>query len=309
MRSPAKTASRPSLGRTVLILLGVFGMAGNVWAQTNGEADHVHRVELWGGITGITSGPAGVLTSSYSPPLLFDGDFTSHAGQTLKADSGFAVGFTGGMNVFPTPHLGFQILLDRASCDVSAVNGAYATSLQYVSRQPSSNETQLVNTDQSVAWPDTSGTLTQMTFAFNAVVRLGRPDRVALTISGGPSFYRLSGAVQPLAYTTFRLGGHSVLFEDDYLLAMSLLPANALGFDAGGELNVPIGHHAAFVVGYRYLGGPTADVAVSPTTILNADQVIVQQALGDVALRLAPAPIRVSVSGSRVLAGFKVTLQ
>jgi hypothetical protein len=293
--------------RSSLCSIGMLALAGNAWAQSNSIPDRMPRVELWGAVMGVTSGPSGALTTSYSPPLLFDGDFTSHAGQTLSADSGFVVGFTGGVNVFPTPHVGFQILMDRASGAVRGSNTSYTMNLQYISRLPSTNEAQPVNINQAVLWPDTSGTLTQVTIAVNAVVRLGRPDRVALTVSGGPTVYRLSGAVQPLAFTTFRLGGHSVLFEDDYRLAMALAPTNALGFDAGGEINVPVSRHAALVAGYRYIVAPTAAVAVSPTAILNGDQVIVQEALSDITAQLRPAPMRVSISGSRVLFGLKFT--
>jgi hypothetical protein len=46
--------------------------------------------------------------------------------------------------------------------------------------------------------------------------------------------------LQPLAFTTYRLGGRSVLFEDDYLLAASLEPTNAVGFNAGGDVSFTV---------------------------------------------------------------------
>jgi len=263
------------------------------------------RAEVWVAVTGVTTGPAGSLVTSYSPPLLFDGDFTSRGGQTLSAETGAAVGLTGGVNVFPTRRVGIQMLFDRVSFGVSGTNTSYTVALQYVSRPPPDNVPQIVHVDQSVAWPDTSGSLTQMALAFNAVVRIGRADRLSATVSGGPAFYRLSGELQPLGFTTFRLGGHSVLFQDSSRLALSLEPAHALGFDIGGEISLAAGRHTSFIAGYRYFGGPEADVAVSPATVLNSDEVIFEQSMADISSRLGPTPLRMSVSSPRVFFGVR----
>jgi hypothetical protein len=287
-----------------LLAFGMLVPANDAVAQGD-DVPRAPRVEVWGAVAGVMTGPAGSLVSSYSPPLLFDGDFTSSGGQTLRAETGATVGFTGGVNVFPTRRVGIQILFDRASFDLSGTNTAYTVALQYVSRPPPDNVPQIVNVDQLVAWPDTSGALTQMALAFNAVVRIGRADRLSATISGGPAFYRLSGEVQPLGFTTFRLGGHSVLFQDSSRLALSFEPAHAFGFDIGGEVSLAAGRHTAFIAGYRYFGGPDADVAVSPATVLNADEVIVEQSMADIISRLGRTPLRMSVSSSRVFFGVR----
>jgi hypothetical protein len=295
-------------GWILTFMAGACGIGDSVWAQP-GSPGTESRVELWGAATVAPSGPAGVLATAYSPPLLFDGGFTSRGEQTLTARSEFGFGITGGLNVFPSAHAGFQILLDRAACTVAGMNGPYVVSLQYISRQPPNDEPQTVNVRQSFDWPATSGTLTQMAVGFDAVVRLGRPDRLAMTASAGPTYFRVGGSVQPLGFTTFRLGGRSVLFEDDYRLAMSLASANVLGFNAGGELSAAVGRRTAIVVGYRYFGAADRDVAVRPTSVLNADQVTFEQTIGEIASRLGPNAMRVSVSGSRVVMGVKVMLR
>lgn len=286
------------------LLVAMLGSANAVSAQDN-AAPKTQRVELWGAITGVIAGPTGSLTSSYSPPLLFDGDFTSRGGQTLTADAGFTFGLTGGVNIFPSKRVGVQILFDRASSEVSGTNTPYAYALQYVSHVPPDNDAQTVNVSQSMAWPDTSGSLTQVALGFNAAIRIGRPDRLSATISGGPAFYRLSGDVQPLGFTAFYLGGHSVLFQSDYRLALEMEPANAVGFDAGVEIDMPLNRHAAIVAGYRYFGGPEAEVRVSPTTVINADEITFEQPISDIASRLALAPMRISVSSSRLFVGVR----
>ena len=65
-------------------------------------------------------------------------------------------------------------------------------------------------------------------------------------------------------------------FQDDYRLALSVEPAHAFGFDSGGEVSVAVCRHAAIIAGYRYFGGPQAEVAVSPTAILNAGELTFQ---------------------------------
>ena len=141
---------------------------------------------------------------------------------------------------------------------------------------------------------------------FNAVVRFGQPDRVGVTVSGGPSYVRVSGVVQPVGYTTFQLGGHSVLFEDDYRLAMALDSVNAVRFNVGGDVTIAVGPSTAVLVGYRYLAGPHVDVSLRPNAILNPEQVFFQQTLDEIASRIAPAAMRLSTSGPRLLAGVKV---
>jgi hypothetical protein len=291
---------------TCLVVFALAGFAGSAVAQTTADSSPPMRFELWGGASTAIAAPVGELVSSYSPPLLFAGEFTSRGGQTLALDATRALGFEAGVNLFVTPHLGFQFLLNRAAMDLGGTNGPYALELTYVTRQPPDSQAQTFTIQQSNPWPDTIGSLTQLTIAVNPVGRLGRPDKLNVTVSGGLSYYRLNGTAQPLGYTTFRLGGHSVLFSDEYHLAVSLEPTNVVGFNAGGEINLPLGRHAAIVVGYRYLGGPAADVVVRLSAIVNADQVINQETVANIAERLAPGPARVSVSGSRLLFGVKV---
>lgn len=298
---------RLAAGVILLVVLAIGFAPSDATAQDAG-APRWSRAEWWAAVSGVIAGPTGVVASSYSPPLLLDGDFTSRGAQTLVAKTGFAVGFTGGVNIFPTRRVGFQILFDRASCDVSAAPNTPATVfLQYVSRQPPNDEMQIVTVNRSFAWPPASGTLTQAAVAFNAAIRVGRLNRPNVTISGGPAYYRVSGHVEPLGYTAFQLGGRSVLFEDDYRLMASLLPVRTLGFNGGGDLNAPVGRHAAIVVGYRYFGGSHPQAAVGGFTILNGDELTFQQPIADIAARLAPVKMRLSVSGSRLLAGLKIT--
>jgi hypothetical protein len=221
----------------------------------------------------VATAPAGDLVSAFSPPLLFGTDFTSQGGQTLVMDAGGGMGFQGGVNVFVSPNVGLQVLVDRASADLSGANDPYSVALTYVSRPPNSPPV-VVSTTQFVPWPGTSGSVVQTSAALNGVVRAGRTNQVNATMSGGLALVRLSGTVAPVGFTAFRLGGHSVLFSDEYRVATTLGPLTSIGFDVGAELNVPLGRVAAVLVGYRYFATPSVDVTVTPAAIANADQVV-----------------------------------
>jgi hypothetical protein len=290
-------------------LIGIPVLCDRVWAQPNSAQTELPRVELWGAATAATTGPTVVLSTAYSPPLLFDGGYTSHGGQTLTGHSAFGFGFAGGMNVFPSTHVGFQVLLDRASSAIAGTNTPYAISLEYISIQPPNDLPQPVVLTRSFDWPDTSGTLTRTAIGFDAALRFGRPDRVAVTASAGPALYRLGGSVQPVGFTTFHLGGHSVLFEDDHRLAMSLDSTNVVGFNAGVEFSAAIGGRTAIVVGYRYFGAPDQDAAVTPSGILNSDQVSLAETLDEIASQFGAHQMTVSISGSRIMLGMKVMLK
>lgn len=291
-----------------LIAIAIGGWSQPAAAQNTGGALSSARWEIWGGLNVVSAATGGELVSSYSPPVLFASDFTSHGGQTLALESPRGIGFEGGINFFPTPHLGVQVLVNTASLDLGGANGPYAIDLTYVSRQPPDSTPQTFSVQYATPWPDTSGSVTQFTIAVNPVARLGRPNGLNATLSGGLSYYRLSGMAQSLGYTAFRLGGHSVLFSDEYHLSVSLEPANVIGFNAGGEVNLPLGPRMALVIGYRYLGGATTDVSVRLSDIVNADQVANRDTPENIARRLAPGPARVAIPGSRFLFGVKVKL-
>jgi len=306
------TSARTEDGPTRLLIavsVSLMLIAGSrrAAAQTSNGAPPI-RAEWWGALSGSVSGPSGTLVSSYSPPLLFDGDLTSDAAQTLTANAGgLSVGVMAGMNVFPSRRVGLQVLFERVSYNLSGSNGPYDVNLHYVSRLPPNNEPQPVDIHQSVPWPDTSGSLTQMVVAVNAVARIEGSDRISVDIAGGPAIYRFTGDLQPIAYTGFNLGGHSVLFENTYRLGGSIEPSYAIGFNAGASVDVAVGAHAAITFGYRYFGGSDVDVSVRLTTILNPEEIGIQQSVVDIASRLSLGAMRTSPSSSRFIVGVKIT--
>jgi len=303
---PLAVSHTRSLPRCRRATLAFCAFAAAVPCADAQSATDPPRVEVQAAVIGVVPAGLGTAASAYSPPLLLDGDFTSHGAQTLSIESGWHPGFEAGASVFLVPAAGIQVTFDRDSSTLAGANGPYDVSLHYTSRQPPDNAPQPASVDQSTAWPATTGTITRSTLNADAVVRLGRPDRVSVTLSGGLSVHRFAGEISPVGYTTFRLGGHSVLFQDNYQIAGALAPTSALGFNLGGDIGFGIGRGVAVTAGYRYLGGPAIDVPVRDVTVLNPDAIAFAQTPAEIQQRLALPPVQIRVCSSRLSAGIKL---
>ena len=284
----------------VLLTAFICGSSSPATAQSDQP-----RLELWGGISGGTLASKSTIVSNYSPPLLLDGDFTSRAGQTITAGTNWAAGFTAGVDLFPWRHAGVQVLVDRVRYEVAATSSSYDLTLEYTSVPPPANQPQPVTIDNARPWPDLTGSLTQLVLAVNAVARLGDPRRVAVAVAAGPTLMRISGTIEPLGYTTFHLGGHSVLFEDDYRVGASLATTASLGVNAGAELSVAAAPHVALIVAARYMGGG-ANVPLRIERVLNPADVTFTQSIHEVAAGMGSPSLHAELSGPRVFVGLKV---
>jgi hypothetical protein len=289
----------------VVVFTVVVG-AGSGAAQTRGSGA-APTFELWGGFSTMMAPPSATIATSYSPPLLLDGEFVSHAGQTLTVSRESSIGFSAGVNVFPSKHAGLQILVDRVSGTVSGDNAPYAYALQYISRPPPSGLPVSVTADGSIPWPNTAGSLAQLTIAVNGAARIGRPDRVSVTVSAGPAFYRTTGEIEPIGFSTFQLGGHSVLFANEYRLRVSPEAAVAVGLNAGAEVSAALAPHVAVTAGYRLFAGREQTVGVTPTAVINADEVTTAQPLEDIAARMSGSQMRTGSSRSHLFVGLKIS--
>jgi len=264
------------------------------------------KVEVWAGMCATGRAPAGRLVTTYAPPLLPAGESSSRGGQTLTLDRRRALGFEGGVNLFARQHVGVQILASRSAADLSGANGPYRLDMTYVSRQPPDSTPQTFSVHESIPWPDTTGSVSLFTASLNGVVRLGGPDHPSVTASAGLTYGRVSGTARALGYTTFRMGGHAVLFSDEYHLEVALGAGSTVGFNAGGDINIPVHRRTAVLIGYRFFAAPSIDAPVQVKSILNAGEVMNEETVASVSPRFPLAPVRLDVSGSRVLAGVKI---
>jgi len=76
--------------------------------------------------------------------------------------------------------------------------------------------------------------------------------------------------------------------------------------NVGGDVNIALGPHAALMLGYRYFGGSSLQIAAQPREFVNADQIVFEQPLTDIAARLGATPVTVSLSHARIIIGVKV---
>lgn len=275
-------------------------------APSAGAQSAPQPIEVFAGFALSGSGQTARLATSYSPPLLPAGEFSSHGGQTLVLEPQGGLGFEAGVNVFRTRHFGFQIAASRTTADLDGTNGPYAVDITYVSRQPNSTP-QTFTIHESLGWPDTTGSLSLFTASVSGVARLKRADRLSAVVSAGVSYGRLGGITRELGYTAFRMGGHAVMFSDEYRVSVALASTSVVGSTLGGELDVPIDRKTAVVIGYRYFGAPAQNVSLRVSSILNAGEVANQETVENIAERLDLGSLRLAPSASRFLLGVKIT--
>ena len=262
-------------------------------------------VEVWGALHVTFGHGSGQLESSYVPEVVSAPDAEGSARQVLALDPATERGVEIGVNLFPARSLGIQGFVSYAGADLGGVNSPYELQLRYVSRPPPDYQPMPVELSESVAWPDTTGRLRQLTLGVGPAVRWRRPP-VTIVASGGLAWIRLSGEAEPLAFTTFRLGGHSTLFSDDFRVRAALGPTSILGGYLGGVLAVDVSRHVAVATGLRVLVAGDADVSARVDAIVDTSGGVTGLEPRDVDLIMAPGPARLSPQRVAVTAGVTI---
>lgn len=247
----------------------------------------------------------GSYRTSYSPPFRF-GPHAGTAGQTLTVTARRAPGFTGWFNWFPSGgRLGVQGLVNYFAADLEGSNGPYEVLLRYTALYPPDYLPRESVYRRSLAWRDTTGNLRNLALAANVVARLG-DGPVSLRLSGGPTVLRTSGDGTGLGYTEFWLGGHSVLFLQQYRLAFAFEPQTGLGLDAGAALDIAVSEHVGVVVDGRYFWGPTQRAAVTLSEIINLDELISSESLAAIAQQMELPEMELDPSFLRLAGGLAI---
>ena len=262
-------------------------------------------VEVAGG-SGLANGSGdGTFASTYSPPFPFV-EHTGRATQQLILQREPAPLLWAAVTWFGSPKVGLEGRVDYRRPGLRGVNGPYAVTLTYVARQPPDFVARQYAYETITAWPNTEGHAGQVTATANVVVRLGDPGRTTLRLLVGGGVTNLRGRMEPLGFTTFTLGGHSVLFPDEHRLSARYGPSTAIGLSGGTEMHVPIGRHAAIVLGWRIFVPRTMTLAVTVDGLAASDQGINQLQFDEVQGTLAPAPVQWRPFTSDVTAGIAV---
>jgi hypothetical protein len=264
------------------------------------------RAELFGRLTFLFPQVDTTLTTSYAPELRFGTVTSSSAGQTLQITGENGVGFEAGAALFFTESAGVQVLFGSDRFDLTGTNGPYTTHLDYISRQPPDNAPRSVVIDNQKDWPDTEGQLKQRDLSFNLVGRWRMGGRAVGQVSGGLTYFRVEGVVSPVGYTVYHLGGHSVLFPEEYELELAVEPSHGWGFNAGGTLDIGLGRHAALTADVRYLGGQSIAAPTTVAQILNQDEIVLLDEIASIQEGLQPPAVEIQPNRLRAGVGIKV---
>ena len=123
--------------------------------------------------------------------------------------------------------------------------------------------------------------------------------RGRLGLVAGPAWLHTSASAESLAYTEYRLGGHSTAFSEDHRIAFEF-PADSLGLDLGGFVEVDLASHVGVRLDLRYTWAPERDAAVvllgdSPDAVFTVDRATVAHDLAPAPVRLDPSLFRAAV--------------
>ncbi len=168
----------------------------------------------------------------YSPPFE-PGQAVSSALHRLEFQTVRAKGKSILLGIFPTERLGIEISYFHLSSPLEGESSNYEVFLQYISRPPPWYEPVEVTVNWKSAWPPPHGYLDLKIFNLNPAIRLNLNHRWEVGLSAGLSSFFLKGDLGPLAFTRFWLGGHSVLFSEEYKLLARFIPNHIRGWNAG----------------------------------------------------------------------------
>ena len=266
------------------------------------------RLEVWAGFAATAPASGGSLVSDYAPLLVSGTDYSSHATQTLTVDTGWGHGIDVGANVFLSSWFGIQgaFVYSRAAIS-GAGNSDYLVGLRYVARQPPDYVPREYTTSRATAWPDTEGTMSYRSLCLGGVVRMRRAGgRISGTIAGGVRFSHLTADVRSVAYSEFRLGGHSTLFESRHSVAVSTADSDTLVRPyIGGDVSIRMTRHVAAFGGIRAELGSQTDVAAAPDALVDPNESTFPPEISEVQRVMALPPVRLPTARWHFLAGIK----
>ncbi len=280
-----------------LVLLTGAWLPSVVSAQGIPAAGAASRADLWA--AGVWSPPAtgGSVTSTYAPTLVaMEG--SAAANQTLTLDAGHAWGVEAGVRLFVSRHAGIEVAVSRTWAELGGVNTPYTVAIDYLSRQPPDYILRPVHVERTTEWADTEGTRRVTTIVAGPVLRwVGRSGRASGTVSGGLGLHRVTGPIRSLAYTAFRLGGHSTLFPSQHRIEVEPEAGRwIVGPYLGADVRVPAAGAVGFVAGARvYLGGTPEPMGITVERLVDPDDDVFVPDLATVAAALEPGAAVVHV--------------
>lgn len=251
------------------------------------------------------NGGARVVTD-FEPPRLFGLDGSGRATQTVDAGRHTQPLVEAGAQWFPAKHFGLEVWVARDRGEQQATGSSYDTTLTYIARQPPDFVARQFTYDRSEDWPPVRVELRRWTVGANVAVRPVASPRVAWAVSGGLARVRVSGVIEPLGFTTFVLGGRSVLIPNEYRLTTRLDPSWVWRANAGTTLDVRLASHVALTMGARFVFGADQDVRLRVASVDASQSGFSPPEDAEIDAILATSSARVETRSIHVIAGLKV---
>ena len=147
----------------------------------------------------VSAGFDGTVATDY-PERLDYGTSEGRATQTLTLGAPRHLGVEGGIGLFPSTHVGVQLVLGYVTRDLSGTSSPYAASIDYTGMLPPDYVPREYHSEFTRAWPDPTGEATVLTVSANGALRWDAKRRVSGTVSGGLTVFRSKGFGESLAY-------------------------------------------------------------------------------------------------------------
>jgi hypothetical protein len=235
----------------------------------------------------------------FSPPFL-SGPYESNAEQTIYLNGEHSWGLSAAISYFPMRKLGLQFQLEYGKPRIGGTNTVYDVHLNYAIGDFAGGPPYPYIFEKTYDWPNTEGYLTQICLSLNAVVRFPLSKRVALYISGGPTYFRTSAEGVGLTYSKFWIE-NSYFVGETYQMKFKLGPINKLGLNIGAELNWVLFSNVCLAIDMRYYGASKE----SPSLEIQPNEILSEPPFDEVRKTMNLGKIEVNPSFYRVHVGLK----
>jgi len=235
----------------------------------------------------------------YSPPFL-SGPYESNAEQTIYLNGEHSWGMSAAVAYFPLKKLGLQLQLEFGRPRIGGTNTVYDVSLDYAIGDFAGSPPYPYVFEETYDWPNTEGYLTQVCLSLNALARFPLSKTVALYISGGPTYYRISGEGVGVTYSKFwiKIKEEELRFVGEtYQMKFKFGPINKLGLNIGAELNWVLFSNVSLAVDMRFYGCPkeSPPLEIQPNEMLSDSINEVRETMNLHEIKINPSFYRVHV--------------
>ncbi len=191
----------------------------------------------------------------YSPPFE-PGEALSSASHYQQFESTKSRGGAVSLGIFPGRYFGVELSYFHQCSPLAGTSSDYEVFLRYTSRPPPSYDPIEMSLHRTHPWPAPHGYLDLKILTLNPALRFSSGRRWQLGLSAGLASFFLKGELGPVAFTRFWLGGHSVLFSEEYKLLVRFIPNHQLGWYGAVSVSAGFAAGIGLTLDLRYYRSP-----------------------------------------------------